>query len=527
MSRVPGGPPAATGPGLSPPSAPDLSAPDQAPPSLTRQAFRGLSWSFLGALGEAALQFTAIVVLSRLVTVEEFGIAAAATVVTGFAVMLSQLGLGAAVVQARRLEHGDLAAVFVIGTGIGLLLAVVMFSVAPFVGPVVGLPADAPYLRMLSVVLVLGAARIVATGVLQRQMRFKAIALVDLVSYALGYLGTATVLALLGFGAVSLVWGQIVQATVATVVSYALVRHPVRPRRLSTMVTSARRLFGFGSAYSLSQLGNWVANNGDNFVVTSLLGPASLGVYARAHQLLVHPANLIGSVADKVLFPAMSRIQDDAARLTRAYVTANSLVAMVTVPASVLLFVLAPEVVAILLGAGWEAVALPLQVFAVVLLPRTAYKISGSLTRATGAVLGGAWRQWVYAGLVVAGCAVGSRWGIDGVAVGASVAIVVHTAVMLKFSARLRRGLVGMVLRAYAKSLPLGVGVAAVAWPLAAWLRETTSAVVTLLPTAAAGAVAAALVLLLTRRLFRDELATLQRGRRGRSPAAAAASTAP
>jgi PST family polysaccharide transporter len=186
---------------------------------------------------------------------------------------------------------------------------------------------------------------------------------------------------------------------------------------------------------------------------------------------------------------------------------------MVTLPASVLLFVLAPEIVAILLGPGWEAVALPLQIFALVLLPRTAYKISGSLTRATGAVLGGAWRQWLYAGEVVLGCAIGSRWGINGVAVGASLAIVLHTLTMLKFSARIERGLVRRVLGAYAKSLPLALVVAAVCWPLAEQLRGSVPAAVVALATTAAGAAVGALVLLLTRRFFVAELGLLRRGR--------------
>lgn len=497
------------------------------PRSLTGQAFRGLSWSFLGAVGQALLQVAAIVVLSRLVTVEEFGTAAAATVVMGLTVMLSQLGISAALVQARKLDRADVASAFLLTSALGILLAGMLYLLAPVIGPLVGLPDDAPYLRMLSVVLVVGSMGAVAAGLLQRQMRFRALALVDLLSYGLGYLGTSVVLASAGVGAVSLIWGSIAQAAVSTIVSYALVRHDVRPPRPSVLLDSGRRLFGFGSAYSLSQFGNWVANNGDNLVITSTLGPASLGVYMRAYQLLVHPANLIGSVADKVLFPAMARIQDDHQRLARAYVTVNSLVAMITVPASVLLFVLAPETVAILLGPGWEAVTVPLQIFAVVLLPRTAYKISGSLTRATGAVLGGAWRQWLYAGEVVLGCAVGSRWGITGVAVGASLAIVLHTATMLKFSARLQRGLVGRVLRAYAKSLPLALGVAAVSWPLASWLRESTPTVVTVLLTGAAGTVAALLVLLLGRRLFRVELDTLRRGGRREPRVAEPAGTRP
>jgi PST family polysaccharide transporter len=286
------------------------------------------------------------------------------------------------------------------------------------------------------------------------------------------------------------------------------------------MVASARRILGFGSAYSFSQLGNWVGLNGDNLVVTSTLGPAALGVYSRAYQLLVQPANLIGTVADKVLFPSLSRIQDDSDRLARAYVLAGSLVALLTLPVSVLLFVLAPEVVAILLGPGWTAVVVPLQVFAVVLLPRTAYKISGSLTRATGAVLGGAWRQWLYAAEVTVGCAIGSVWGTTGVAVGASVAIVAHFVTMLVFSARISRGLVGRVLRSYARSLPVAAATAAAAWPVAAALRGAALPdLVVVLGTAASGVLVAGAALVASRRLLRDELSVLATARSRPAPA--------
>lgn len=496
---------------------PTADPPASAPRSMARQAARGLSWSLLGAVGQALLQIIAIAVLSRLVTVEEFGIASAATVVMGLAVTLSQLGVSAALVQARQLDSDDVASVFTLGWALGLVLAGVLFLLAPFISPVVGLPAGSPYLKMLSIVLVFGSLGAVAAGLLQRQLRFRELAFVTLGSYSVGYLGTSVAFAYAGAGAAALIWGQIVQAFLTAALSYAFVRHDVRPRRPAVLISSGRRLFGFGSAYSLSQVGNWVANNGDNLVTTSLLGPAALGIYTRAYQLLVQPANLIGSVADKVLFPAMARIQDDHGRLARVFVLTNSLVAVITLPVSVLLFILAPEVVGVLLGPGWSKVIVPLQIFSVVLLPRTAYKVSGSLTRATGAVLGGAARQWVYAGEVVLGAGVGSRWGINGVAVGAAAAIVLHAATMLKFSGRLQHGLVLQVLRVYAKSLLPAAGVAITCWPLASWLRDSTPALVTAFLTGAAGMGAGLLFLWFGRRLFREEFALLRRARRGKS----------
>ncbi|SDC49601.1 polysaccharide transporter, PST family [Geodermatophilus telluris] len=505
---------------MSPPDTADPAAPAAPGPdrSLARSAVRGLSWSMVGALGQALLQLVSIVVLSRLLTAEEFGTAVAATVVMGLAVVLGQLGIGPALVQSRQLRDEDVATAFSVAAGLGVLLAAALFLAAPVIGPLVGLPADSWFLRLLSVVLVLGGLGSVSLGLLQRQLRFRALVLVELGAYGVGYLGTTVALASAGAGAAALVWGQVVQALVTAVGAYALVRHPVRPPSWPVAVRSARRVLGFGSAYSLAQLGNWVGLNGDNLVVTSTLGPAALGAYSRAYQLLVQPANLIGTVADKVLFPALSRIQDDRDRLARAYVLAGSLVALLTLPVSVLLLVLAPEVVAVLLGPGWTSVVLPLQVFAVVLLPRTAYKISGSLTRATGAVLGGAWRQWLYAAEVTVGCAVGSAWGVPGVAVGASVAIVAHFATMLVFSARISPGLVGRVLRSYARSLPVAVATAAAAWPAAALLRPSTPDAVVVLGTVVSGLLAAGAALLASRRLFRDELSVLAAARSRPAP---------
>ncbi|TFV64670.1 lipopolysaccharide biosynthesis protein [Geodermatophilus sp. DF01-2] len=475
--------------------------------------FRGLSWSMVGALGQALLQIVALVVLARLVSVEEFGIAVAAAVVMSFTLMLSELGIGPSLVQARELDRTDIATAFYLAAAVGAVLAGCLIVLAPVLGPIVGLPADSSYLQLLSIAVVLGGLSAVAVGLLQRQMRFRELALVGLTSYGVGYLGTAVVLASAGAGAAALIWGQIVQALLAAIGYHVLVRPDVRPRRLGAMAASSRRILGFGSGYSLARFGNWIGVNGDNLVVASVLGPAALGIYSRAYQLLVQPANLIGTVADKVLFPSFSRMQDDGRRLARAYVLVNSLVAVLTIPGSVLLLVLAPELVDVLLGEEWSAVTLPLQIFAVVLLPRTAYKISGSLVRATGVVFRSAWRQWLYAAEILCGCWIGSHWGVVGVAVGASVAIVLHFTTMLVFSARVQRGIVGDVLRAYAKSLPAGIAMAAVCFPLAAALRGSAPDVVTLLGTAAAGVVTGGLALLGSRRLFREELATLRTAR--------------
>jgi PST family polysaccharide transporter len=238
-------------------------------------------------------------------------------------------------------------------------------------------------------------------------------------------------------------------------------------------------------------------------------------VYSRAYNLLSEPAAVIGGAADKVLFPAMARVREDGERLRAAYVRSASLIALVTAPASVMLFVLAPEVVRVLLGPRWEAVVLPLQVFAIVLLPRTTYKISTSLTRATGAVYRAAWRTWLYAAEVVVFCSVGAHLaGVDGVAIGASVAIVAHFLVMLHFSARVSAGLMGATLRMYGKHLPALAATVAATVGAAAAVRPLASDALTIVTVALAGALAAAAALVVLRGWFRAELGVLRHARR-------------
>lgn len=480
-----------------------------AAPSLTARTARGFAWVFTGSVGQAVLQIVATVVLARLLTPDEFGSVAAALLVVGLTQLVTQLGVAAALVHRPELTDGDVAAAFWFSMTLSVVMAALLAGFATALNPLVGLPADSDLIPLLSLSLLFAGAIAVPTGLLQRELRFRPMATVDLLAAGPALIGVSVVLALLGFGAAALAWAEVAAALVKAVGYLALTRPNVRLDRRAW--DRLRPMLNFGSGYSLTQLGNWFALNADNLVVANVLGTAPLGVYTRAYNLLNEPANVIGGAADKALFPAMARVREDGARLRAAYVRTASLVALVTVPAAVLLFVLAPEVVHVLLGTQWDAVVLPVQVFALVLLPRTSYKISTSLTRATGAVYRAAWRQWLYAAEVVAFTLVGAHWwGVDGVAIGASVAIVLHFLVMLHFSARVSPGLMGAVLAMYLKHLPALVVVALATWGAAAAVRPVGSDLLTLAVGALAAAIGAVAVLAVLRKRFTAELAVVR-----------------
>jgi PST family polysaccharide transporter len=160
----------------------------------------------------------------------------------------------------------------------------------------------------------------------------------------------------------------------------------------------------------------------------------ALGYYGRAYSLMSAPAHAFGTVLNAVLFPAIAKVQDDSRRLATAYLRAVALIALLVLPLSAALILLAPEVIRVALGPRWTAAVAPFQILGIGMLFRASYKVSDSIARSTGVVYRRAWRQILYAGLVVFGAWLGQHWGISGVAWGALAALTVNFALMADLS---------------------------------------------------------------------------------------------
>ncbi len=379
---------------------------------------------------QAVLQIASLAVLARLVEPREFGLLAAAMIAINFSAIFTQLGVAPAVVRQPDLHRDHIRSAFAISLYIGGAFALILILIAPLVGALLRLEVTS-ILRALSALFVVQAFGTIAEALLQRELRFRQLAIIDVSSYALGFGVIAISLALHGYGVWALVWGQICQALLKT--SLLSIARP-HVRGLGLHRGSVAELLNFGAGFTLAKLFNFAAVQGDNAVVARWLGPASLGLYSQAYQFIVMPANLFGAVLDRVLFPAMAVVQGEPARLASAYVRSVSMSVTVTAPVAIAVFVLAPEMVGLLLGVNWLPVVGPLQVLALGLVFRTAYKMSDSLTRATGAVYRRAWRQAIYAGAVILGSLVGQRWGIVGVAWGVTIAITLNYALMAHLS---------------------------------------------------------------------------------------------
>jgi O-antigen/teichoic acid export membrane protein len=424
------------------------------PPSLTHRTLSGMAWSAWGSGATAGLKLLVLVLLTRLLSPADFGIVGAALIVIGFSLAFSQLGMGPALVQRAELESRHISTAFVASTGFGLGIAGLVWLLAPAIARFFHIDQLVPVVRALSILFPLAGMSSVAENLAQRDMRFRLLANTDVVAYSVGYGLVGIVLAILGFGPWALVGGQIMQALLRAGMLLRVYPPIMRPR---PSWGCFRDLMGFGMGLSVARLGVILANQADNLVVGRWLGAVTLGLYSRAYQLMSVPTALLGDVFDKVLFPTMSRVQHEPGRLTTAYLQGTAIVGLVTLPAGVVAAAVAPELVSVAFGSRWLALVPPFQVLALGMMFRTSYRMSDSLSRATGRVYRRAWRQALYAVLVFLGAWIGQRYGLTGVAAGVLGALFLNYVLMAQLGLSVLNISWGAFLRAQLPSVWLTI----------------------------------------------------------------------
>ena len=448
-----------------------------------------MAWTFSGTGVQVAVQLLAIMALGRLLTPAEFGLMGAATVVIACSQIVSQIGVGPAIIQRKVLEPVHLRVAVTLSFALGSLLGALVWLGAPDIAAFYRMPELVPILRVVAFLFPLDGLNTVAKALLTRELRFRQYVALDAGSYIVGYAAVGVLLAWLGFGVWSLVAAQLAQVTLRTIVMYLAARHPLRP---SVDFRAGRDLLSFGFGHSMAQIGQLLSQQGDNLVVGRWLGAAALGIYGRAYNLMVMPATAFGRIVNRVLFPVMAQVQDERDRLANAYERSLAVVALLSLPLSAFLWAVAPELIPILLGPAWGAVVLPFRLFSISLLFRMSSKISDACTKAAGEVYKRALIQFAYAGMVVVGAIVGQRWGVGGVAVCVSIAMGINWLNMAQLGRRVTGLDWGRFARAHLPAALLAAVIAAAALLAAGASRAAHLGPIPLLVAAGGVALAAA-----------------------------------
>ncbi|MBL8341502.1 MAG: oligosaccharide flippase family protein [Rubrivivax sp.] len=386
---------------------------------LTSRAIRGVRWNYLGAVGRIAATFISQIVLARLLGPEQFGLFGYAFLTVTLLALVVEMGLQHALVQVKELGAS------IVGVAVGRLIlsgavaGLAVFVLADVIATYVfAQPQAAPVLRAIAPTLLVGTLAAAATAMLARDLEFKVIQLAALGSYVLGYLVVGIGAAMMGLGVWSLVLAWHVQTVLACLFMVARSPRSLRPANPFRPLPIA----GFGGVVMVTNMVNWVIDNGPHTAIGRFLGASSLGLYTVASNLVKVPADHLVRNLQSVLFPLAARAQGNDVGIRRAYLTVLGGVGIASFPTFVFVAMQSEAVVALLLGPKWHAAA-------GVLVPLSLAMVLHAVEAMCGPILGGRGEpraelriKFMMLLLTLATLAVTARWSL--VAVGWGVAFV-------------------------------------------------------------------------------------------------------
>jgi len=386
-------------------------APRVARADLDRSLLSGIAWTSIVTWFSQALGWSTTLVVVHYLAPSDYGLIGMAALYLGLVQMASELGLGSAVVRFHDLTSNQLGqfnslSVIAGAAGVALSLAAAIPMGYFFREP--RLPA---IVAVMSLAFFISGFKIVPQALLQRQLQFRKLALIEGTQSIVGALSNLTMV-LLGFGYWTLAIYPVVCATVyAMLVVLNCPTHFRRPR-----LSSIRQPFAFSSHMLFTRFAWYAYSNADFAVIGKLLGKAALGAYTVGWTMSGMAVEKITSLIGRVTPAFFATVQHDIAELRRYLLLLTEALALLTFPVCVGIALIAGDIVRLALGERWTVAIVPLQLLAIMATFRSIEPLIPQVLAAIGETRLNVRNALLTVVVLPAGFLFATRWGIVGVA---------------------------------------------------------------------------------------------------------------
>ncbi|BBA32242.1 polysaccharide biosynthesis protein [Methylocaldum marinum] len=314
-----------------------------------KKTVHAVAWNYASfALSKGVVLIT-MAVLTRLLPPETFGIVSLATVIISYLSLLQDLGLGSALIQQRSNVQEAANTVYAANFIVGILFFSLTFAIAPAAAIFFRVPAVETMLKVLAFTFVIDPFGSVHIALLQRDLAFRKKLVPDLGRLLVKAVVTI-VLAVKGFGAWSLIIGQLASSVSGVILARIILRHKLRLRFEKAQLG---RLLKFSVPFMGFNLVNALISNMEFVVIGRALGEAALGIYTITYRIVDLLIMNVWVVLAGAMFPALATIQHQPHLLRRAFLSVTQYVQVFIVPISLGLIITAEPIVRVLLGTQW------------------------------------------------------------------------------------------------------------------------------------------------------------------------------
>jgi O-antigen/teichoic acid export membrane protein len=320
---------------------------------LMQSGARAVAWVAIARYNQFMVSLLLMAALGRLLTPDDFGLVAMAAVVTGFVTILAESGLSSSIVQHPQWDRSDISTIFWWSAASGAALSVLTWVFSGFAASFFGDPRVGPVLALAGLGFTLSALNRIPTGMLERDLNFRAVAFSETGAGVLSALVAVTA-ALLDAGYWTLVIRELTLHGLRLGSRLLILRwYPLAVFRVATW----KQALGFSSGVTVFGAALYWARNADNLMIGRFLGPSALGYYSRAYTLITMPQDLLTGVIHPVLHPLLQRHRNEPGLLYQAWLHIVHLLALLCLPLMAALAVTAEETVRLVWGPAWGEAA--------------------------------------------------------------------------------------------------------------------------------------------------------------------------
>jgi PST family polysaccharide transporter len=293
-------------------------------------------------------------VLARLLMPRDFGLLAMVTTVTGFLRVFKDAGLSIATVQREKITHAQVSNLFWINVAVSTVCTLTLAVTAPIIAEFYHDQRLNKIALLLSATFLISGSTVQHQALLKRQMRFKALANIEVSSMAVGAV-VAVLMALRGWGYWCLVASNLSMETAGLLLTWSISRwRPQLPVRRSGIGPLVR----FGIHRTVADFISSLARGSDTLLIGRFYGAVSVGLYSRASALLIRPLEQFLSPITAVFIPALSRLQSQPERYRFAFLRVYEAIVLIAFFFAGLFLSLARPLTLALLGPKWEQAAI-------------------------------------------------------------------------------------------------------------------------------------------------------------------------
>ena len=317
--------------------------------NLKIKTISGFFWKFGERILSQFISFAVSIILARLLMPKEYGVIAIAMIFITISNVLATSGLGTSLIQKKNADNIDFSTMFYSGIILSIFLYFILYTASPSIARLYNNDQISPVLRALGIIIPISAINSIQQAAVSRKLDFKkffyATSVGSIVSGIIGVL-----LAYKGFG----VWALVAQQLSDNIINTLTLNKIIKWR--PSLVFSYQRfkeLFGFGIKFMFTNLIGTFFAQLKGLIIGAKYTESDLAYYNRGENFPGILSNNIANSINAVLFPALTKVQDDSDELKKIVRRSMRTSCFIMCPLLFLLTAVSKEIVQILLTDKW------------------------------------------------------------------------------------------------------------------------------------------------------------------------------